>query len=102
MTILLPRPPMPWTVPAPWQKKELSWLEEDSCRGDLQVLAEVPAVLVASAPGPSLTSKGLLHLELLRLAALATLTCVPVLPRVLAVCDLPPACCSTSAATSVS
>lgn len=29
------------------------WLEDDSCKGDLQVLAAVPAVLVASAPGPS-------------------------------------------------
>lgn len=88
MTVLLPRPPMPWTVLAPWQNEELFWLEEDSCRGDLQVLAEVPAVLVASAPGPSLASEGLLHLGLLRPAALATLAVLPPVSQHFLVCWL--------------
>lgn len=48
-----PRPPMPWRVPAPWQNEELFWLEEGSCRGDLQVLAEVPAVLLLVFPWPA-------------------------------------------------
>lgn len=50
-TILLPHPPHPRLCPHLGRRK--FWLEDDSCKWDLQVLAEVPAVLVASAPGPS-------------------------------------------------